>query len=739
MGESIKNTPELYLIALIKKEDSELGFRLFDLGNNEVASVKATSVLKQMYKRKARIKNLEYLHDLYDYLDEFEDYKESMLSNLDYNMPTISCDEDMKSERNRLAILRDDDGFVWVRYDGVYQYESSTSFKEKKSSYYNLYNVYYYQDKLAYSSEAMILKINDSIYRDKIIKLKVRSLKLEKQADIIKISGACKGLKLNNFGEAYVDTDVTDRMRKSNEPIKIELPANFNKLSKSNGYIFYDQIIHLIFNRNLKEIGESALEGLSSLRLIQVENCYLTSIESNAFKDTELVNTVGNGWCFNKPCHIHNSAFLKSKIAINKTMLLNIDRIDKYGFGYARFDNELKIFSTKTDGYGVIEDNAFIGIKIDQEVILGNNIELRDRIFEFSNIEMLVLDSENIKVVEGCKPFKSCKIINLVISENCTRIPDNLFDGADIECIKILGGSLSVGKRSFANLNINKRNAHLFELEFDLIDDMGFENLIVDDIDNIPDIEIKACKINNFAFRNSKLSLDTLNIICDNVGEGMFNGSELRVGNVMSPRLYVGMFENAKIYNSYKSFDSIDRSFKAIQDNKVIPDRAFKNVETNADIINDLVKNQLTCIGKEAFKNFKDTHKDDYGDTLYLAADMIDTGAFENSEFSDNITRFDIRSKDIRERAFKNMSIDVRKRFIFDEFSMELFIEKIGRAAFNGLRNFRSITLHDTIESQVQNVSIDDDNFKFEPDIIKVYYTFSSVDNRNILSKFSNS
>lgn len=715
-----KHTPELYIINTIKNNNSVTGLRLFDLGNNELADVKIDSVLKKVYKDDSLIKNLQFYSRLYSYADNFDDFREYILSNIEYSF--IKLDEDYIRMEYRIALLKDDDGVISVREDGILQYDLISSIVESKESYYDVKNMYVLKSEVAFSNRDCIIEINDSIYKDKLNEIKSRSIAFKKQADIIVMSGACKGLNLNNLGEVYIDSD---NYRYGDKKVRIEMPTKFNKLVRNRSDTgLYNAEIHIVFNKNLKIIGDKVFHNASKITLDTPENCFVEEIGHQAFKNTELSNDLGNGWMFRVPCYFHNSSFLKSNIRLeSKPLSLNIDKIERYAFAYSKMNSVVDLHSTK-DSYGIIEDKAFVSAKLLGGVILGDNIELHDSIFENCDIPVLILNSNNIKVFDGCKPFNGCKLNNVIVSEKCTRIPDNLFNSTNIEKIDINCKKINIGRQAFANITLKESN-NIFKNEIGVIDDEAFINLNVQ-LDDYEELNITAEGIKNNMFKGSRLEMSSLVINCSNIGEGLFKDCELKIDNCTLPKLYCGIFEGAIIkqgvYNLYKGVNEI-------------PDRAFKNSVVYTGFVHEIMSNKFTYIGKEAFKNFKDMHDTYYGEVLYIVSNVIYESAFENCTYYDNIQSINITCQDIRDKAFKGL----RATYNRDEYSsvnLELRIKKVGREAFNELQNILEIIIIDKINSETVLLEIDDDNFHIEPNIASMTCYGCDSENRDLLDKF---
>lgn len=732
MNTSIEH--ELYLIALIYQNDKPSGFRLFDLGNNEIADVKIDSVIKKLFQSKAKIKNLENYVDYYKYEDDFDSYKEDIMRSLGNAIPIIY--KDNKDEnRNKIAILRDTDGIVWVRIDGIVRYELTNDINKLNKVLRDVTNVYEYKGEIHVYDDMLVMDINSSIFQDKIYKMKKSAINFNKQAKIIEVSGVHKGLNFNNFGEVYINGELIKDFNRNKIPLKIELPIHFNKIIRSDTYIPYDSNIHVVFNKNLREIGNSTFKDIPRLLLLNTEQCYLEKIEPKAFATIELMSTLDKSWNFNKPCYIESNAFLKANIDTNGLFNLNIDKIEKYGFAYVGLNSVMALHSTK-DGYGIIDDEGFIGIRTSKSIILGDNLELHDNIFGYSVLDIVILNSDNIKVYDGCIPFSNCKIKTLIIAKGCSRIPDELFNGADIENIKIENKRLSIGKRSFANMILNENTVSIFGHELDIIDERGFENLSISDTDNIiDDINIKALEIRDRAFEGTILNLYKLSIQCNKIGDNVFANSFLELDKLSVNMLGIGMFENAKLKLRKNSYD-INLLDECIIRN--IPDRAFKNAITNASIM-QIVK-KTTTIGREAFKGFIDKHIDNFTDYLEISADMIDASAFEDAKFIGNVYKIKVICPDIRDSAFYRMCVNTKRENNYELIELQLYIRNVGRCAFNDLKNIRDIMIYDTIniygEDKSEILSIDDNNFHLEPEVVSISSFVTLSDNRDIVSKF---
>lgn len=716
-----KNTPELYLMGLIKKDGKELGFRLFDLGNNELADVKANSVLKRMYKNSDTIKNLRYYAKMYDYVDNFDDFKEYVLSNIDYSFTVFEAE--YEEDSYRIVLFKDDEGFITVRDDGIIEYDLLSSVAENSRKYYNVKNMYYYKGNVNYSNKDSLIDINDSIYKDKLIEIKNRAIRFKRQADLIYVSGMHKGLGFNGLGEVYIDSDGVEVFRDSSEPFKISMPPKFNKLivNKECRWL-YNVDVHLDFNKNLKIIGNEVFEDISYVTLDNSDNCFVEEICYKAFKNTELSNKLNCSWVFNKPCHFHNSSFLKATVKLDNRMLdLNIDKIDTHSFGYFRTKNIIRLHSTK-ESYGVIADRAFESARLLGSVILDNNLELHDKIFENCEIAILILNSSNIKVYDGCKPFKGCIIREMLISEKCDRVPDGLFDSAHIVNLKISSGKPSIGKRAFANIEITRDN-NILNNEINEIDDEAFMSV---DVDNYEEIKLNAVRIKNNIFRGSRIIADELILNCKDVGEGLFKDCELMISTYMIPKLFIGMFDGANIKCGV---------FGNVNNFTEIPDRAFKNATIKIGFVYDVLVHRLNFIGREALKGFKDLHDAYYGESMDIMANVIYESAFEDCTFYDNVSNITIECKDIRERAFKGFRVTYNREE-YNENDITLCMNKVGKAAFNDLRNISCITILDKVNDKVGKIEIDDDNFKIEPDATRITYSNCDQDNMVRISKF---
>lgn len=716
-----KHTPELYIINTIKNNDSVTGLRLFDLGNNELADVKIDSVIKKIYKDNSIIKNLQFYSNLYSYADNFDDFREYIIDDIEYGF--IKLSEDYNRMGYRIALLKDDEGVISVREDGILQYDLTSSIIDGKETYYDVKNMYILKSGVEFSNRNCIVEINDSIYKDKLNEIKNRSIAFKKQADIIVMSGICKGINLNNLGEVYIDSGQYGH---GDSEVKIEMPTKFNKLVRSrDDNRLYSTDIHIVFNKNLKIIGDKVFYDASKVTLDTPENCFVEEIGYKAFRNVELASdNLGNEWVFRVPCYFHNSSFLRTIIKLeSKPVSLNIDRIERYAFAYAQTNNVIDLHSTK-DSYGIIESKAFMGAKLFGGIILGDNIELYDSIFENCELPVVILNSNNIKVHDNCKPFNGCKIDNVIVIDKCNKIPDNLFNSANIEKIDVNCKKVNIGKQAFANTILNKNN-NIFKNEIGVIDDEAFMNLEIQ-LTDYEELIINAESIKNGMFKGSRLETSHLVINCGNIGDGLFKDCELKIDSCILPKLSHGMFEGATIKQGV---------YKLLQGVNEIPDRVFKNSIAYVGFVNDILNNKLTYIGREAFKDFKDMHEAYYGETLNITSNVIYESAFENCTFYYNVQHIHITCQDIRAKAFRGLRVTYNKD-VYNNVNLELRVRKVGKAAFNDLQNILEINIKDKINNETGILEIDDDNFHIEPDATSLSCYDCESENSNLLDKF---
>lgn len=710
--------PEFYLIGLIKgsvktKDDNKIiGFRLLDLGKNEIADVTVDSVLKKLFKNAIEVKNLKYYSEIFDYEEDYDIYKSDLLSRLDYNFIHI---DNAESDYDRQAILFDNDGIIWVRTDGVYGYATNESFKEGYNTR-SINGVYYsgYKEELNISYNILV-NIEDSIYKDKLIRLKENHLNIQKKIDLFKVAGKYNELSLNELGEAKINEGEISHLAKSGKRISIELPKGFDRILYNNRCYLYGRDLELKFNKHLKILGDKVFNSASNLKISNCWDCWVEEIGNEAFKDVA-INSLDTKMVFNVPCNIKSMAFFKTSIEGFDAIYINVAKIETFAFCKSYMSCKYVELKGGLQEFGVIEKHSFKDLPSGgMDIWLGNNLELDTEIFRGSHIKQLYINSNNIKVKDDASPFKYCEVEKVVFGPDCNRIPDGIFRNAKIKDIEFREG-LSIGKKSFENCEFTQDiNRGIFDIEdlmLGYIDDEAFRGCNI----NLDTGKIFCKRLGNRVFNESKINFrHTFDIRCNDIGEGLFYNATLNIGMLELNKPFNSMFESANlVYDD----NYIENSIKFRDKFDIIPDRAFKNCIINCamqvGITSMITGSNFKYIGVEAFKGCTYKYNQNWGISLNITSEIIKRSAFENFKAINNITQIDIEAYSIEERAF--YGIELIKTFVQDR-ELKIKAHQIKKEAFNEMYDFSYIGIDQYSEDIMD---IDSNNFKSKFKLVEV-------------------
>ena len=245
---------------------------------------------------------------------------------------------------------------------------------------------------------------------------------------------------------------------------EIVLPSSLTSIS-SNAFSGNNKLLEVVTNNstNLKTIGNSAFENLSSLRKFNgLES--VSSIGDAAFRNCKLLDLSNNTVCATT---IGDSAFSlpsKDKKVENEqiTFSENLKSIGTYAFSNRDITNVTFVDSSKNSLE--IKDHAFYNTSL-TNVTLPKNLNLlggtntNGCVFALNPLNSIA--SRGTKFVSSNNSLVSNNTlvlgtINSVIPNNVTSIGADAFNGIDIKKIRIPKNIKSIGSNAFDNSGITR-------------------------------------------------------------------------------------------------------------------------------------------------------------------------------------------------------------------------------------------------------------------------------------------